>query len=78
MILKNLDGFFQNVFAVIKASQKHSSNLSIKAKFLLSFYNNTRCNKINPIAALRMDWCSLISIHKSAVRAMFVMNTLAT
>ena len=77
MIIKNLDGFFQNVFAAIKASQKHS-NLSIKAKFLLSFYNNRRCNKINPMAARRMDWCSLISIHKSAVRIMFVMNILAT
>ena len=65
MIIKNLDYLFQNVFTESKASQKHSSNFSNRAKLLLSFYNNTRCNKINQMAALRMDWYSLISINKS-------------
>ena len=64
MIIKNLDYLFQNVFTESKASQKHSSNFSNRAKLLLSFYNNTRCNKINQMAALRMDWYSLISLHK--------------
>ena len=70
MIIKNLDYLFQNVFTESKASQKHSSNFSNRAKLLLSFYNNTRCNKINQMAALRMDWYSLISIHKSSSMAM--------
>ena len=65
MIIRNLDYLFQNVFTESKASQKHSSNFSNRAKLLLSFYNNTRCNKINQMAALRMDWYSLISINKS-------------
>ena len=70
MIVKNLDYLFQNVFTESKASQKHSSNFSNRAKLLLSFYNNTRCNKINQMAALRMDWYSLISVYKLAFRAM--------
>ena len=65
----NLECLFQNVFTDSKVK------FSNRAKFLLSFYNNTRCNKINQTAALRMDWYSLLSIHKYASRAMFVMNT---
>ena len=69
IIIENFDYLFQNVFTESKTSQKHSSNFSNRAKSLLRFYNNTRCNKINQIAALRMDWYSLISIHKSVFRA---------
>ena len=67
MIIKNLDYLFKNVFTESKASQKHSSKFS---KFWLRFYNNTRCNQINQMVALRKDWYSLISIHKSASKAM--------
>ena len=70
MNIKNLDYLFQNVFTESKSSQKHSSNFSNRAKFLLIFYNNTRCNKINQIAARRGDWYSLLFIHKSVTRAM--------
>ena len=67
MIIKNLDYLFQNVFTDSKASQKHSLNFSNRV-LILSFYNNLRCNKINHAAALRMDWYSLISTHKSGSR----------
>ena len=70
MIIKNLDCLCQNVFTESKASQKHSSNCSNRAKFLLSFCN-TRCNKIDHMAALIMDLV-LITINKSAPREMFV------
>ena len=46
------------------------------AKLLLSFYYNTRCNKISQMAALRMDWYSLISIHKSASRGIQISECL--
>ena len=46
------------------------------SKFLLSFYNNTRCNKISQMAVLRMDWYSLISIHKSASRGIQIFECL--
>ena len=67
MIIKNLDYLFQNVFTDSKISQK-PSNFSNIAKILLIFYNNTRCNQVNQMAALRMYWYSLISIHESASR----------
>ena len=70
MIIKNLDYLFQNVFTESKVSQRHSSNLSKRAKFLLIFYNNTRCKKMNQVAAFRMDWYSLISIHEYSSSAM--------
>ena len=70
MIIKNLDYLFLNVFTESKVSQKHSSNLSKRVKFLLVFNNNTRCNKINQVAAFRMDRYSLMSIHKSSSSAM--------
>ena len=70
MIIKNLDYLFLNVFIESKVSQRHSSNLSERAKFFLIFYNNTRCNKINQLVAFRMDWYLLISIHKSSSSAM--------
>ena len=70
MIVKYLEYLFQNVFTESKASQKTLLKFSNRAKFLLSFYNNTRCNKINQMTALRMDWYSLISIRKSVSRAM--------
>ena len=41
----------------------------------LSFYN-TRHNKINQIAAFRMDWYLLISIHKFASRAIQISKCL--
>ena len=70
MIIKNLDYLFLNVFTESKVSQKHSSNLSKRVKFLLVFNNNTRCNKINQVAAFRMDQYSLMSIHKFSSSAM--------
>ena len=68
MIMKNLDYLFQNVFTESKASQKHSSIFSNRV--LIRFYNKKSCNKINQMAVLRMDWYSLISIHKSVSSAM--------
>ena len=51
---------------------KHHKNTPqiFQTEFQLSFSNITRCYKINQMVALRMDWYSLISIHKSASRAM--------
>ena len=59
---------------------KHHKNTSqiFQAEKIFCFYKDTRCNKINQIAAFRVDWYSLISIHKSVCKAMFVMNNLAT
>ena len=68
MIIKNLDYLFQNVFIESKASQ--NTPQIFQTEFQWRFYNNTRCNKINHMAALRMDWYSLISKHKHASRAM--------
>ena len=70
MIIKNLGYLFLNVFTKSKVSQRHSWNLSKRAKFLLIFYSNTRRKKINQVGAFRMDWYSLISIHKSSSSAM--------
>ena len=42
----------------------------LKFFMVLSFYTNTRCNKIKQTVALKMDWYLLISIHKSVSRAM--------
>ena len=55
MIMKNLDLLFQKIFTESKASQKHTSDFSNRAKFLLSFHNYRRYNKINQMAAVRMD-----------------------
>ena len=67
IIIKNLYYLFQNV-----SSQrvKYPKNTPQTFQTVLSFYNNTRCNKINQMPELKMDWYSLISIHKPASRAM--------
>ena len=58
---------------------KHHKNIAQiypAAKFFLSFYNNTMCNKINQITAQRMDWYSLKSIHKSESRGIQISECL--
>ena len=69
MIIKNFDYLFQK-FSEREKHHKDIPQIVQTAKFLLRFYNNTRCNKINQMEALRMDWYSLISIHKSLSTAM--------
>ena len=44
--------------------------LHFSNRVLIKFLYDTRYNKIDQMAGLRMDWYSLISIHKSASRAM--------
>ena len=57
----------QNVFARVK---HHKNTPQIfQTEFWLSFCNNTRWNKINQMAALRMYWYSLISMHEPVSRA---------
>ena len=69
MFIRNLDYLFQNISQRVKY-YKSTTKIFQTAKFLLSFYNNTGCNEINQMAALRMDWHSLISTYKSSSRAM--------
>ena len=57
MIIKNLDYLFQNVFTDNKAQKKNK-----KTQIFQIEQNNTRCNKINQMAALRMDLV-FIDIH---------------
>ena len=61
--IKNLDNLFQ-MFSQRVKHHRNTPPIFQPAKFLLSFYNDTRCNKINQMAALRMDLYSLISLHK--------------
>ena len=53
------------MFSESKGSQKQSTNFSNRV-----LINNTMCNKINLMAALRMGWYSLICINKPASREM--------
>ena len=67
MIMKNLDYLFKMFLQRVK---HHKNTPQIfQTEFWLSFCNNTRWNKINQMAALRMYWYSLISMHEPVSRA---------